>query len=97
MAANFVGDFNNEKLQMHIIKGAFDEDYNGLITMKGNMYKFTAKAQGSTLTGKFQVEANSFDFTATLNGNQMTFKTGSSTYHERKTGASCWSKEGEEV
>lgn len=86
-AANFVGDFKNDKLEMHVTKGAF-ENYEGLITMKGNMYKFTATAQGSTLTGKFQVEANSFDFTATLNGNQMTFKTGSSTYDlKRETGA----------
>ena len=76
--ASFAGEFTGEKLSMNIQSNG--AGYEGTILMKGKTYPFTAQATGTNLVGKFTVDASAFDFTAAMNADQMTFKTGSSTY-----------------
>ena len=48
---------------------------------------FTASEQGNKLTGSFKAGDNTFDFTATMQGDTMTFQTGTTTYNLKRQAA----------
>jgi hypothetical protein len=62
-----------------------DDTYKGTVTSGGKTYPLTAHARQGKLDGAFTDAAGtSFPFSATLDGGNLTFTTGSSTYHLTK-------------
>ncbi len=77
-APDFSGAFTDGQLTV-TLEGT-GASYTGRITLDGQDYPATARADGSTVTGTFQSGGSSFDFTATLAGDTLTLQSGGVTY-----------------
>lgn len=83
---SFAGKFSDAKLTLEL-HDAGARNYAGTITRGTQTFKAAGTVNNGTLEGSFDTGGKTFPFTATLDGDGMTFKTGTATYNLKKQAA----------
>lgn len=84
--AAFLGTFKGETLTAEFHRENFQPPggLSGTLSIGDKKYPAEAHAEGQRLVGSFTSDGHSFDFTASLEGDTLTLKTGSTSYTLKK-------------
>lgn len=83
-AGKYVGDNLEFELRSTPLGGL-----TGTLLFDGKTFLATGRANGNSLSGNFRTESGSFAYEATLNGSQLDFSTGGTTYNLRRVAATA--------